>query len=130
MIGALATLLSGCGEQSKYDGVYICDVIQVFNNKTIESNGKYTFPKNTKEAKIKLENAVLTIYGLDSGNYIGHKMTKPSKDDINDDVYDGDFLYKKDGVMEVFSFQRKGANFIVDEDGMLTGQVLNNCKKQ
>lgn len=127
---ALITLLSGCDVQSKYDGVYTCDVTQALNDKTIEYGGNYVFPKDTKEAKIKLENTVLTIYGMNSGDYIGHKMSKPSKDDINDDVYDGDFFYKKDGVTEAFSFDRKLATLVINREDMKSIQQFTHCKKQ
>ncbi|HEI8904586.1 TPA: hypothetical protein SLH24_003779 [Proteus mirabilis] len=129
-LSLLLMMLSGCGDIGKYDGVYACGISQALNDKTIEYGGDYVFPKDTKKAKIKLENAVLTIYGMNSGDYIGHKMSKPSKDDINDDVYDGDFFYKKDGIMEAFSFDRKLATLTINREGMKSIQQFSGCKKQ
>ena len=121
VIGAVVALLAGCGESDhKYDGEYICDVDQISNSGVISNGNPNAFPKELEKANIVVSNRVITVKGLENGDYITPKLNE--KKDSNGD----DYLFLDSEDLNVAFTKKVGIFGVVFPDK--SGQFLMNCK--
>ncbi|MDX4946468.1 hypothetical protein [Providencia manganoxydans] len=120
-VAAVVALLAGCGESDpKYDGEYICDVDQISNSGVISNGNPNAFPKELEKANIVVSNRVITVKGLENGDYITPKLNE--KKDSNGD----DYLFLDSDNLNVAFTKKVGIFGVVFPDK--SGQFLMNCK--
>ncbi|MEX6116743.1 hypothetical protein AB6G31_03655 [Providencia hangzhouensis] len=120
-VASVVALLAGCGESDpKYDGEYICDVDQISNSGVISNGNPNAFPKELEKANIVVSNRVITVKGLENGDYITPKLNE--KKDSNGD----DYLFLDSDNLNVAFTKKVGIFGVVFPDK--SGQFLMNCK--
>ncbi|MDH2371892.1 hypothetical protein QDQ59_18855 [Providencia rettgeri] len=120
-VAVVVALLAGCGESDpKYDGEYICDVDQISNSGVISNGNPNAFPKELEKANIVVSNRVITVKGLENGDYITPKLNE--KKDSNGD----DYLFLDSDNLNVAFTKKVGIFGVVFPDK--SGQFLMNCK--
>ncbi len=116
---ALAVLITGCGDNGKYDGVYDCDVVEAVNNVSISEGSPYVFPEGTTKTNIIISENIITINGISDGSYITPKLLERTGEQ-------GDYLLYEDGDT-VIGFSKEHGVFNMRTGG-LASQLLQNCK--
>lgn len=120
-VAAVVALLAGCGESDpKYDGEYACDIEQISNSGVISNGNPNAFPKELEKTNIIVSNRVITVKGLNNGDYITPKLNE--KKDSNGD----DYLFLDSDNLNVAFTKKVGIFNVVYPDK--SGQLLMNCK--
>ncbi|MEX9609201.1 hypothetical protein AB7309_08060 [Providencia manganoxydans] len=122
IIFAAVILLVGCGKKDpKYDGEYVCIIDQDINRGAELTGSEYEFPGNLSETVIIIDNRVVTVKGMNFGDYVTPRLEE-KKGKEGDEL-----LYDKDDV-HIGYMKRLGILSFRLPDG--SGQVLTNCKNK
>lgn len=120
-VAAVIVLLAGCGESDpKYDGEYVCDIEQISNSGVISNGNPNAFPNELEKTNIVVSNRVITVKGLENGDYLTPKLNE--KKDSNGD----DYLFLDSDNLNVAFTKKVGIFNVVYPDK--SGQLLMNCK--
>ncbi|WP_340611082.1 hypothetical protein [Xenorhabdus bharatensis] len=128
-------ILTGCDtEHSKYNGVYNCKIVRIMNYIAVDRGSEYSFPLGTVKTRMTFENGVMTIHGMNSGDYVGHEMSMNSSSitpDGKKSMSEWMFKYDNGEFSEGFS-PHSGIAMITIGNPPNDGVVhhLTNCKKE
>lgn len=122
VLGIFAVSLAGCGEKDvTYDGEYVCIIDQDINRAADLTGNEYEFPGNLSEAVIVIDNRVVTVKGMNLGDYVTPRLEE-KKGKEGDELF-----YDKDDV-HIGYMKRLGILSFRLPDG--SGQVLTGCKSK
>lgn len=118
----LTILLIGCGGKDiSYDGEYVCIIDRDINRSAGLTVSEYEFPGNLSEAVIMIENRMVTVKGMNIGDYITPRLEEKKGKEGDELFYDKDDIH-------IGYMKRLGILSFRLPDG--SGQVLTNCKSK
>ncbi|MGG4608511.1 hypothetical protein [Providencia sp. Me31A] len=117
---------------SDFNGDYTCEISLSMNHLAILNRNKNVFPSVVTHARLMVKDGVMTIYGMQHGDYISHKMTvsAPYIDEAGR-IFKSEVQleYKNDYMKEDFS---KKYGIAMISERYLVGkrfmQQFTNCK--
>ncbi|EKT55768.1 hypothetical protein [Providencia sneebia] len=115
-------LLSGCGGKDvTYNGEYVCIIDRDINRGAGLTGSEYEFPGNLSEAVIMIENRVVTVKGMNIGDYVTPRLEEKKGKEGDELFYDKDDIH-------IGYMKRLGILSFRLPDG--SGQVLTSCKSK